>query len=135
ADAGHVVVLGQPEPPVAQPLDVLRQFQRVAEGQRRRAALDDGREIQDREWNHARQDTRSTLPSRRVFAREWRERGRWQRPRPMVSRAVRDGPPPSRTTFSACVLLIGLSTTPLVTRGRYRRRRNARFAVAHRDGA
>ena len=60
ADAGHVVVLGQPEPRVAQPLRVLRQLQRVAEGQCRRAALDDGREIQDRERNHLLQDTRSS---------------------------------------------------------------------------
>src|SRR5262249_57897984 len=33
------------------------------------------------------------------------------------------------------VLLIGLSTTPFVTRGGYRRRRNPRCAVAHHDGA
>ncbi len=60
ADAGHVVVLGQPEPRVAPPLRVLRQLQRVAEGQGRRAALDDRREIQGRERNHPLQDTRSS---------------------------------------------------------------------------
>jgi hypothetical protein len=59
ADAGHIVVLGQPEPRVAQPLCVLRQLQRAAERQCRRAALDDGGEIQDRERDHTFQDTRS----------------------------------------------------------------------------
>src|SRR6185369_858833 len=52
ADAGHVVVLGQPEARVTQPLCVLRELQRAAESQGRRAALDDGGEIQDRERNH-----------------------------------------------------------------------------------
>jgi hypothetical protein len=47
ADPGHVVMLGQPEPPVAQLLRVLRQLQRVPEGLRRRAALKDGSEIEN----------------------------------------------------------------------------------------
>jgi|SRR5262245_58744461 len=46
-------MLGQPEPPVAQLLRVLRQLQRVPEGLRRRAALKDGSEIENRECQSA----------------------------------------------------------------------------------
>ena len=60
ADAGHVVVLGEPEPPVAQALCVLRQLQRMAEGQGGRAPLDDRREIEDGKRNHGLQNTRSS---------------------------------------------------------------------------
>jgi hypothetical protein len=44
-------MLGQPEPPIAQLLRVLRQPQRVPEGLRRRAALKDGSEIENRQYH------------------------------------------------------------------------------------
>jgi hypothetical protein len=40
-DAGHVVVLGKPEPPITQLLDVLRQLERPAQRIRRRRASGD----------------------------------------------------------------------------------------------
>lgn len=43
-------MLGQPEPPVAQLLRVLRQPQRVPKGLRRRAVLKDGSEIENRQY-------------------------------------------------------------------------------------
>src|SRR4029453_15374286 len=50
---GHVVMPGQPEPPIAQLLRVLRQLQRVPEGLRRRAALKDGSESENRQYQPA----------------------------------------------------------------------------------
>src|SRR4029450_4408886 len=50
---GNVVMLAQPEPPVAQLLRVLRQLQRVPEGLRRRAALKDRSEIENRQCQSA----------------------------------------------------------------------------------
>ena len=52
-DAGHVVVLGEPEAPVAPALGVLREVERVAERLGRRPALDDRREIEDRKWGQS----------------------------------------------------------------------------------
>jgi len=46
-------MLGQPEPPVTQLLRVLRQLQRVPEGLRRRAALKDRSEIENRQCQSA----------------------------------------------------------------------------------
>ncbi len=51
-DAGHVVVLSEPETVVAQSLRVLRQIERVAERVRGGRALRNRREIQDRKGNH-----------------------------------------------------------------------------------
>jgi hypothetical protein len=46
-------MLGQPEPPIAQLLRVLRQPQRVPEGLRRRAVLKDGSEIENGQYQSA----------------------------------------------------------------------------------
>jgi hypothetical protein len=46
-------MLGQPESPVAQSFRVLRQLQRVPEGLRRRAALEDGSEVENRQYHSA----------------------------------------------------------------------------------
>jgi len=45
-DAGHVVMLGQPEAPVMPPLGMLREIERVAEGVGGVAALVDRRQVQ-----------------------------------------------------------------------------------------
>jgi len=51
-DARHAVVLGEPVATVAPALGVLRQIERVAERLRGRAALGDGRQVEDRERDH-----------------------------------------------------------------------------------
>ncbi len=52
-DAGHVVVLGQPVAPVAQPLGSPRQGAAGAQRLSRAATLDDGRKVEDGKGNHA----------------------------------------------------------------------------------
>jgi hypothetical protein len=51
-DAGHVVVLGEPEAAIAPALGVLREVERVRQRQRRVAAFDDGGEIEYRKNRH-----------------------------------------------------------------------------------
>ena len=51
-DAGHAVMLGQPEALVAELLGVARQIQRVAKGLGGVAAFEDWREVKDRQWLH-----------------------------------------------------------------------------------
>ena len=51
-DPGHVVVLREPEPLVAEPLRVPREIERVPQRRRGIAAADDGGEVQDRETGH-----------------------------------------------------------------------------------
>ena len=51
-DARHVVVLGQPEAVIAPALGVLREIERILKCQSRRAAVNDGREIENRKWYH-----------------------------------------------------------------------------------
>ncbi len=51
-DAGHAVVLREPEAVVAPPLRVLREIERTAERQRRVAAFDDRREIEHGQRDH-----------------------------------------------------------------------------------
>ena len=46
-DAGHVVVFGQPEPPVAQAVGGLGEGQVLVEGAAGVAAFDDGRQVED----------------------------------------------------------------------------------------
>ena len=46
-DAGHVVMLGQPQALVAEPLDMAREVQRIVEGLARIAADGDGRKVED----------------------------------------------------------------------------------------
>ena len=50
-NAGHVVMLGQPEAVIAPRFRMLREIEHVAERLRCRAALDDGRKIEHREGN------------------------------------------------------------------------------------
>ena len=56
-DAGRVVMLREPEAVVAPALRVLREVERVAQRARDRLALDDRREIEDRERWHASDDS------------------------------------------------------------------------------
>jgi hypothetical protein len=51
-DAGHIVMLGKPEPLVIPAFGVLRQIERIAEGLGRIAALINRRQVQNREGNH-----------------------------------------------------------------------------------
>ena len=51
-DAGHVVMLGEPEAAIAPALGVLREVERVPERLRGGAAFDDRREVEDGERNH-----------------------------------------------------------------------------------
>jgi hypothetical protein len=51
-DAGHAVVLGQPEAAVAPPFGMLGQGQRVAEGLDGIGALRDGGEVEDGKRDH-----------------------------------------------------------------------------------
>ena len=63
-DARHVVMLGEPVAREAQPLGVPREIERAAERGGGVTALDDGREIENREPNHLTSVTRgSPVPS------------------------------------------------------------------------
>jgi hypothetical protein len=61
-DAGHVVVLSEPVPSVAQALRKTRELDHVRKGAARVTAFDDRHQIQDREWNHRAHAT--SLPRR-----------------------------------------------------------------------
>lgn len=50
-DSGYSVMLGYPEPMVAESLGVARKVDRISEGLRGRSALNDRREIENREGN------------------------------------------------------------------------------------
>src|SRR5690606_29209956 len=89
-DAGHVVVLGEPETPVAGPLGALCQFQRVGEGLAHVTALRDGSEVKERVRDHGRcpgsvPSSRWGRPPRLPAARGTERDAPTDLPRPSIS--------------------------------------------------